>query len=370
MIIKTLFSASLVAANSAEPTATACNELSLDSEWLRITPYGDFPNKVGLQRVRREDAQEMVDAFNSVRGKVARLFLGVPIFAGHPDMDPDHYEDRRRHGKVTELEAREDGLYGKVALNDLGKTAIDQGHYLYCSPVWNLKRDGKFVRPKTLLSVGLTNTPNIPGDPWAKNTKERTDMLQWLVGLLSGLGRVKPEATEEEAKTAVNELAKLPARVTELEGQLKAANDAKKAIETDRDTLKAANTVLTTERDGLKASNAKLSTARVERELEIAVNSGLIKVADKVAWNSKLTADLDKGLAELQAQKPAVNTKSAVSGLGGRKEAETTAGGEKITAINEAVRKYATENNLNIALNDGYNAAFAAVRRAQPGLFS
>lgn len=362
--------ARLIATNEARAFAVASNELSLDGEWLKISPYGDFPNKVGLQRITKGDAETMVAAFNSLRGRAARLFMGLPIYVGHPDVEPTPTTDRRRYGKITDLEARDDGFYGKVALNDLGQEAIAQGHYLFNSPAWYLKRDGKFVRPVELISVGLTNTPQIPGEPWAKNeTTEGQNMPTWLKELLVSKGLLKPEATEDECKTAVNSLVLLPARVTELQGQLTTATNERTsltterdALKTERDGLKTANSTLTTERDGLK-------TKRIERELELAVNNGVIKEADRVAWNEKLTTNFDAALTELKGKKAAVATNSRVGNLGNRK-GESTTGSEKITAINEAVRKYAADHQLNLATNEGYNLAFQGVRKAQPALFS
>jgi len=149
-------------------------DLSADG-WLKIAPWGDHPNSVGLQRVQKEDGDAMVAAFNSLVGKAGRMFRGVPIFVGHPDRDPNRYPDKRRYGKITALESRADGLYAKPAFNDLGERVIEQGHYLYNSPVWALKREGGVVRPIELLSIGLTNEPNIKGEPWAKNEVEPGD---------------------------------------------------------------------------------------------------------------------------------------------------------------------------------------------------
>lgn len=355
----------LIAANEGTLLASfaAANEISIESDWLRITPYGDYPNKVGLQRVTREDADAMVTAFNSVRGRATRAFMGLPIYVGHPDVDPANYPDKRRYGKITDLETRADGLYGKVAFNTLGKAVMDDGQFLFNSPTWHLRRDGKFVRPVQLVSVGLTNTPQIPGDPWAKNENENnTTKMKWLIDLLVSKGLMKSGGTEEEAQTAVNALVVLPTKVLELEGKLTTATNERTSLTTERDTLKASNATLNTEVTTLR-------TARVTRELDLAFNSGRIKQADRVSWNDKLVADFDSGLKELHGLKIGINTKSHLGGLGNRK-GEGESSGEKITAINSAVQEYAHKHGLNLATNDGHNQAFAAVKKAQPALFT
>jgi len=203
-------------------------DLSADG-WLKIAPWGDHPNSVGLQRVQKEDGDAMVAAFNSLVGKAGRMFRGVPIFVGHPDRDPNRYPDKRRYGKITALESRADGLYAKPAFNDLGERVIEQGHYLYNSPVWALKREGNVVRPIELLSIGLTNEPNIKGEPWAKNEAEEAGDTEPLIadnkdGFITIDGHVvfigaDKDTTDEKAKPepktapAAAEISRLPHRL-------------------------------------------------------------------------------------------------------------------------------------------------------------
>lgn len=302
----------------------AANDLQQADGWLRITPWGEYPHRVGRQRIGTDDGQTMVTAFNSLRGRLSRLFRGLPVFAGHPDMDAASYPDRRRYGKVVGLETREDGLYGQVEWNDLGQQAMEQGHYLYASPAWKLRRDGNFVRPTELISVGLTNTPNIPGDPWAEN--ERTEMLPvWLQTALVKSGRLATGETDEaKMETAFNALLTDADRVTEL-----AANVA--TLTTERDALRAGNDKAAAE---LTAANARLGAAeaataaeraeRVKLELASAVGSGRITQAEVTAWNDKLTADFAGALPALHAAKVAVNTKQQSAGLGERKGGDLT----------------------------------------------
>lgn len=351
----------LVATNEAREFATATNELSLDGEWLKISPYGDFPNKVGLQRVQKADAEAMVLGFNSLRAKVARAFMGLPIYVGHPDVEPEKYSDRRRYGKITDLEAREDGLFGKVAFNDLGKAAMEQGHFQFNSPTWYLKREQKFVRPVELISVGLTNTPQIPGDPWAKNEQQTGTNMKWLIDLLVSKGLMKADGDEAAAQTAVNSLVILPARVTELENKLTLATNETTRLSGEVTTFKSNVTSLTTERDAL-------ILARNVRELDLAVNSGGIKEADRAAWNQKLVTAFDTNVAELRKLK-AVNTRSQLGGAGDRKE-EIGANSDKVVSITTALSRYAKDNNHDLATNEGHNAAYQGLKKAQPALFA
>src|SRR5688572_1909444 len=72
---------------------SAWNELSKTNGegWVMVSPYGEFPNPVGLQIFGRTEADAVVKAFNENTGKsIAERAFGLPIFVGHPDVpDPE-----------------------------------------------------------------------------------------------------------------------------------------------------------------------------------------------------------------------------------------------------------------------------------------
>lgn len=145
----------------------------LQEEWLQLAPYGEFPHSRGLQRVDRAAAQGMVEQFHSLRGRAGRLFGGAPFYVGHPDL-PGATEaaDRKAYGWVEDLEAREEGLFGRVKWSEAGLELLRNGHFKFLSPFWEARaigvENGKRVyRPVALVSVGLTNQPNIPVRPLA-----------------------------------------------------------------------------------------------------------------------------------------------------------------------------------------------------------
>jgi len=158
-------------AKGAEPMA---NEFQLTQpDWAQLSPYGDFPHARGTQRVTPEVAARVVRAFDSLASKLERLFGGLPFYIGHPDLPnatPD--ADRKAYGWITALEARADGLYGRVKWSDPGRELLRQGHYKYLSPLWEAApagtEDGRPIyHPERLVSAGLTNTPNLPLPPLA-----------------------------------------------------------------------------------------------------------------------------------------------------------------------------------------------------------
>ncbi len=257
-----------------------------EAEWFQVAPYGEHPNRVGLQVFTQEAAAKMVASFNSLASRVGRLFRGAPIYAGHPDVDPGRWPDSRRLGKIVALEARNDGLYAKAEWNTLGAENNEQGFYVYPSPRWLCEKAGKGIAPVELISVGLTNTPNIRSSaPVTANDEEA--------------GGGAADQTDR----------------TDLTNQLDAANAQVATLAGERDAANAQVAELTTARDGLQAqltaANDALATERGLRRdlmLDHAIESGRITPADRPALVALFNSDWAAAEADLKGRKPAYNT--------------------------------------------------------------
>jgi len=144
--------------------------LRKESCWVQVAPYGIFTHPKGLQRLTRPSANEIIQQFNSLYGRIMRRLKGLPIYIGHPDDSefaglPGH-TDKGVYGTVQELAVRKEGLYARIEWTDEGRKLINRGKYRYLSPRWVLRSIYADVyEPNRLLSIGLTNSPNIPGDP-------------------------------------------------------------------------------------------------------------------------------------------------------------------------------------------------------------
>jgi phage I-like protein len=142
-------------------------------DWVQLSPFGEFPHARGLQRVDRAAAEEMARRFDSFTARLGRLFGGLPFYVGHPDMPGAHeLADRKAYGWVLALQSREDGLYARVKWSESGIDLLRNAHYKFLSPYWEAEEIGhekgrRIFRPVALLSVGLTNTPNLPVKPLA-----------------------------------------------------------------------------------------------------------------------------------------------------------------------------------------------------------
>lgn len=130
---------------------------------VRIAPLGEYPQGGAVQVVDAGALAELTGEFGR-RARWRWLAGTVPVFLGHPDAAGGK-GDPRPLGTVEAVEARADGLYGRLRL-DAGRRRRAEALEgpLHASPHWRLRALGPGRwRPFRLLSVGLTATPNLPG---------------------------------------------------------------------------------------------------------------------------------------------------------------------------------------------------------------
>ena len=152
------------------------------SNWIQISPYGDFPHSEGLQRFTKNDAQVIVNEFNGPGSIIKRtLGMGIPFYIGHPDHDKfkARYTDTKAYGRIKALDAREDGLWGNVKWSTAGKQMVNEEQFHGHSVNWAVKmqKDGAY-HPVRIKSVGFTNEPNIPVLPITHANEKVSDEIE------------------------------------------------------------------------------------------------------------------------------------------------------------------------------------------------
>jgi len=256
------------------------------------------------------------------------------------------------------LEARNDGLYVERKLNKLGIENDAEGFFPYPSIGWFVRSIGNGrVVPELLDHVGMVQHPNIKNVPaWTNesplpepgNNPQQNDMNLKAIALALGLADT---ATEAEILAAIDKLkTSCSTAATEVENSKKAMNQAI----AERDQHKTLATNEQTAATGLKTDLTKANNERVEAVLQLAINEGRIKPADKAAWVARFSADATKATNELAAIKPRVNVTPL---LINRAERE-----HRHMAVNEANERLKTlaEAVLTKHKNDP-RKAFAAV---------
>lgn len=163
-------------------------------EWVHLIPAGQFAGRDGRGPYVLKDAEAVVAASN-------REGLEAVI-------DYDHQTDLSAvrnvggtapaAGWITALEARADGIWGKVQWTKKGASAVMAREYRYLSPVFLHTREGEV---RAILRAGLTNNPNLHLTALAaqetKLQSEGDDMEELLAELAAALGL--PETSDRAA---------------------------------------------------------------------------------------------------------------------------------------------------------------------------
>lgn len=139
-------------------------------DFYHLVPMGEFR---GLREREGEEAVEIVQVID--RAAVESMVMLFNRQAQEPNfpgvlVDFEHFsydlgKESEAAGWITELQGRDNGLWGKVRWSDKGEAAVMNGRYRLVSPVWLQMQElgGKRARPLKLDTVGLTNKPNMRG---------------------------------------------------------------------------------------------------------------------------------------------------------------------------------------------------------------
>lgn len=294
----------------ASHNTTPSNDIPQNTHWYKLTSYGNYVHKQGLQCISAQAAATMVSRFNSIRGRLARRFGGLPVYIGHPD-DPlfstrPGHDDTRAYGWIHNLEARQDALYAQIKWSNDGLHLLEEAFYKFLSPRWRMKDLGNGqYEPVELISVGLTNAPNIPQDAIAneealnceacsldehnKNDQSfYTGSVVFDKPFLNALG-LAADATAEDVRTAINDL--------------------KQQME----SMRLADSSFANERE-----------ARIDLLLDIATREARIPDTEHERWKKRFQQDFDDTLAALANAHPALPTQSVTTSLGKRGRAART----------------------------------------------
>lgn len=285
--------------------------------WVQLAPMGEFPHGSGVVQVVDAEALEVLEM--AFEGDVLLDF-------DHESGDPE--KRTTAAGWIVEVEAREDGLWGRVRWSAAGEQALTGGEYRYVSPVWLVENlGGARVRPIRLVEAGLTNKPNLKG------LRAISNRGQGAAGEKTGKGDGPDAATKEKrSMKLVNRALDLSPDASE-EAALGGIEALKKEGAEARRELAEAQKALAnreTELAGVKDKLAKVEEASVEAALDVA---GL-KDGERAAYKSLLVANRVSGQAALDAlvaaRKEAAEAKAkAAAPLTNRSTAKSPDGAEK-----------------------------------------
>ncbi|AWR46470.1 protease [Pseudomonas aeruginosa] len=188
-------------------------QLEDGSAWIQVTPAGEFrptggrPMDVPAWRIDAASAAAVIDR--------ARARKTPPV------LDYEHQTLKKEEngqpapaaGRFLDFEWREgSGLWGRVEYTARAARMIEDGEYLYFSPVFSYAPDGTVL---SILMGAITNDPAIDGmEPLARRaaatfglypTQEEISVDELLKAIIAALS-LKEGATEAEAIAALTAL--------------------------------------------------------------------------------------------------------------------------------------------------------------------
>lgn len=327
-------------ANAIDPSEAIDFSETADG-WFKISPYGKFRGKTPgrPQTVSLDNAKAMESEFNSMLGKLGRMFRGIPIYHGHPDVDPEIWPDDRRIGKITKLEARPDGLWGYAEWNSIGEENKREGWWIYPSPRWDQPAGMPNFSPDRLISVGLTNTPRIQeSDPVFNSlleTQSNTTMDPKLIREKLGM---PPEATDEEVLAKIESLIQA---ATEAESRVTEAESAKTTAENAAAAEKQAKDEMACSLQTAEANVISFREAANNSILDLAEREGRITHAERAEWAAKLNGEKrEDAVNSIRSLKSKLNT-TALGGTQTRADRATSDNQreEVSNAVNQLIEK-------------------------------
>jgi phage I-like protein len=162
-------------------------------EWIHLLPGGaqvETGDRRGPYHIT--DAQAIIDASFADDSRLAvdenhSIDLAAPKGGASP-----------ARGWITEMQAREDGIWGKVEWTDAGRDLVATHAYRGISPVITHSKTKAVL---SILRASLVNQPNLKGLASLNSQQQETDMnfMQRMAKLL-GLAE---DATEDDIATAL-----------------------------------------------------------------------------------------------------------------------------------------------------------------------
>lgn len=245
-------------------------------DWIQLMPAGDIRTRDGDDRGpwRLGDAQAVIE-----RSRGAADSLAV---------DYDHQTDFTRKsgnaapaaGWIAELQARDDGIWGRVEWTPKAKAAIEAREYRFISPVFTFDKKTRAVT--RILRAGLTNDPALNLKALANREggseeEQMDDLLKKLRQILA----LADDADEAAICSAVKDAAataKAAGDEKPLAGVAKALGLAETASAEEVETAAAtatAGAAKAGDRDEIAGRLAKLEDDRASEKAEAGVDEAI-----------------------------------------------------------------------------------------------
>ena len=288
-------------------------------------PFGTWAYDAQIsQTFTREAAAKIA---NELAAEIAAGNPGIPVYQGHPDVPnlAAKYPDKGALGWVKKIDLSNEGCSLTVEWDRFPGKGFG-----WFSPYWFGEKVGLDNQGKTLVSVdhiasiGLVNNPNIsefrlPNESAEDNTKGKTMNIEELKKLLG----LPPEATEDQVKAAIADLAKAKEQAAaaeqkaaaaeqtvatanaECETAKKEADDAKAALENERQAHASTKTALANEQAAhQRTKELKTKSATVGLANQQPLEGSEARMALVNECQREMKCDFDTAWAAAKAKNP------------------------------------------------------------------
>ena len=124
------------------------------TSWVHLIPSGEFWGRDGRGPDRLESADAVINTSRAYAGKRKMV-----VDYEHQTLKAkDNGQPAPAAGWIVGMQAREDGIWGKVEWTEAGAERVEKREYRYISPVFRHTSDGVI---KSILNAALTNNPNL-----------------------------------------------------------------------------------------------------------------------------------------------------------------------------------------------------------------
>ena len=263
-------------------------------QWIHLLPAGEFRGVDGRGPYSVADAQKLI--LHSMQGR-KRLVL-----------DENHATDLAAEkggsapavGWIVELEARQDGIWGRVDWNRRGNALMQDKAYQGVSPAFAVDASGNAVT--RLVRASLTNMPNLT---LTELHTQETGMNPSDIARRLGLPETTPQADLEAALSRAGQALQLHTQVVGLAGL-----SGEPTVEAIVTGLKAKTSALQTHAQQVTALEAQVKTLE-DKASRTAAEAALKEAAD---GGAVITEDMKAELITLHMQNPA-SAEKIISGL-------------------------------------------------------
>lgn len=300
----------IIVAHSGSEKMLAMHSFELPNgaaEWVQLMPLGVFHGRDGrgpYKIASKPDAEKVITA------SLARA-AGMDLV-----VDYDHQTDLAAvagvggnapaAGWIKELQARDDGIYGRIEWTEAAKAKLNAKEYRYISPVYLHAPTGSV---SLVLRAGLTNNPNleIAAVAAALNNPHEDDM-DFIAKLRKALGL--PETASEAEVLAHASLSQLHST-----SFVALATAAALKLDDKQETITAAAAKIGSKVKGFDeaAKAAGLKPEDKPEQLVVAINAQIAGVIDPAKFvPADQVAALQSQLNELKASVNSDKAEAAV----------------------------------------------------------